>query len=169
MGRRKIDTAIKLWYQHMTDTNTPLFPVPKPLWEELENALMIKSKELIQDIAKTLRQESAPLWKEFRSKTKQLFLVDMNLEDEEYCCSALLCTTKVAHKCQKPTMYGKPYCPEHESYVPSVDVKNKPQVQRLKSEEPLFVDCLTQQVYNLNYERVGYMQGETCYVFEVEG
>lgn len=153
----------------MSDLNKPLFPVPKPLWEELENALMIKSKELIQDIAKTLRQEPGPLWKEFRSKTKQLFLVDTNYEDEEYSCSALLCTASVAHKCRKPTMYGKPYCPEHESYIPNVNLKNKPQVQRLKSEEPFFVDCLTQQVYNLNYERVGYIQGEKCIVFEVEG
>lgn len=154
----------------MSATSTPSFPVPKPLWDELENALMIKSKELIQDIAKTLRQDAAPLWKEFRSKSTKLFLVDMNEEEHDHFCSALLCSTKVAHKCRKPTLFGKQVCPEHEYYVPSADLKNKPQLQRLVYEEDaLFADCLTQQVYNLNYERVGYIQGETCIVFEVEG
>ena len=144
--------------------------VPKPLWDELENVFMIKSKELVQDIAKTLRQDFSVLWKEVRSKKTTLFLVEMEEEQEDYHCSALLSTSKVAHKCRKPTMFGSTYCPEHELFTLSDELKNKPQLQRIKgTEEPLFVDCLTQQVYNLNYERVGYIQNEKCVVFKLEG
>ncbi len=153
----------------MTESKTPAFPVPKPLWEELENALMIKSKELILEISKTLRQDSAPLWKEFRAKKGHVFLVDINQESDDYICNALVCSSKVAHKCRKPSMFGKEYCPEHEHFVLPDELKKRPQLQRIPSEEPLFLDCLTQQVYNLDYERVGYMENKKCIVFELEG
>ena len=153
----------------MTESNTPSFPIPKPLWEELENALMIKSKELIFDIAKTLRQDAATLWKEFRAKKGHVFLVENNQETDEFACSAIVCSSKVAQKCRKPTLFGKSFCPEHEYYVPSEELKKKPQLQRIVSDEPIFLDCLTQQVYNLEYERVGYMENKKCIVFEVEG
>ena len=153
----------------MTEANPPSFPVPKLLWEELENALMIKSKELIYDIAKTLRQEAAPLWKEFRSKKTHVFLVETNEETGEYLCEALVCDMKVAHKCLKPTMFGKNYCPEHEHFVLSEELKKKPQLQRIPSEDTLFLDCLTQQVYNLEYDRIGYLENNKCILFEVEG
>lgn len=152
----------------MPESNTPSFAVPKPLWEELENALMIKSKELIYDIAKTLRQDASPLWKEFRSKKTHLFLVDINKEIDEHVCIALVSSSKVAHKCRKPAMFGKQYCPEHENYILSEQLKKKPQLQCISSDELLFLDCLTQQVYNLEYERIGYLENKKCIVFEVE-
>jgi hypothetical protein len=154
----------------MTELKQPSFPVPKVLWEELENTLMIKSKELVFDIAKTLRVDGNPLWKEFRAQKTHLFLIDSPSEIEEHSCKATLCNSKVAQKCRKPTMFGKWYCPDHEYYVPSEDFKKKPQLQRIpEAEEPLFLDCLTQQVYNENYERVGYIMNQKCFVFEMEG
>lgn len=150
-------------------TDAKQIPVPKLLWDELENVMMTKSKELIQEIAKVLRQDPNILWKEFRSKKSNLFLVDIDHDTDEHQCMALVSTTKVAHRCRKPTLFGKPYCPEHEFFTLTQELKTKPQLQRLScSEEPLFVDCLTQQVYNLHYERVGYIQGEQCILFEIE-
>jgi hypothetical protein len=141
-------------------------PVPKLLWDELENALMIKSKELIYDIAKTLRQDGQTLWKEFRSQKKPVFLVDM--DQEENYCPALITTTKVAHRCRKPAMLGQTYCPEHEFFVMPNEFKHKPQVQRIETDEqPLFIDTLTQQIYTRDYERIGYIQKNKCIVFEV--
>lgn len=151
----------------MTEPNT--LCVPKPLWDELENALMIKSKQLISEIAKVLRQDEKVLLQEFRSKKTNIMLLELDREEEEkYECSALVTTTKVAHLCRRPTLYGKTFCPEHEYFRLPVSMESKPQLQKLKSEEPLFLDSLTQQVYTVDYERVGYITKEKCIVFEVE-
>lgn len=143
--------------------------IPKPLWDELENALMIKSKQLISDIARTLRQDEKQLLQEFRSKQTSLFLLELDREEEEeYECPALVRTTKIAHRCRKPKMYGKPFCPEHEFFTITAELQSKPVLQRITAEEPLFLDTLTQQVYSINHDRIGEMKNEKCIVFEIE-
>lgn len=48
---------------------TTSYPVPKPLWDAFENvAFMVKSKELIKDIAKTLKQPEKTLLDAFKAK-----------------------------------------------------------------------------------------------------
>jgi hypothetical protein len=141
--------------------------VPKLLWDELENALMIKSKELIKDIAKVLRQDEKILYKEYRSKKTNIHLIEFNCQ-EDFECSAFVLDKPIAHKCRKPVLFGKCFCPEHEFFSLPCDAKNKPHLHRIQGEEPLFADTLTQQVYTVNYERVGYLQNNMCFVFEVE-
>lgn len=152
----------------MGEPSAKSIPLPKVLWDELESALMIKSKDLIRDIAKTLRQDEANLLKEFRSKKRQLFLLELERENEEgFQCSALICSSKIAHRCRRPVAYGTKFCPAHEFFTMPNDTLHKPSVQRIEGEE-LFVDTLTQQVYTIDQERVGYMQKEKCIVFKVE-
>ena len=136
-------------------TTQASIPVPKVLWDELENALMIKSKDLVKEIAKVLRQDEKELWKEFRSRKKNLHLVELDSNQEEYECTALVCCKPIAHRCRKPVLFGKPVCPEHEYFTVPAELKSKPQLHRImgSSDEPLFVDSLTQQVYSLYYER----------------
>lgn len=141
--------------------------VPRVLWDELENALMIKSKELIKDIAKVLRQDEKQLLQEFRAKKTQLHLLDNDGEDD-YECTALTSTTAVAHRCRKPVLFGRTVCPEHEFFSLSSEMKSRPQLQRIQYEEPLFLDSLTQQVYGIDYERKGYVQKNRCILFEVD-
>lgn len=143
-------------------------PVPKPLWDELESALMIKAKQLIGDLAKTLRQDEKQLLQEFRAKKTNLFLVDLEMDTDEYYCSAILDTTKVAQKCRKPAMFGQSYCPQHQFFVLPTELQNKARVQRISYEEPLFVDPLTQLVYTSDYERVGSVKNGKCMLFELE-
>lgn len=153
----------------MTDATRNSIAVPKVLWDELENALMIKSKELIRDIAKTLRQEESKLLHEFRSKKTHLHLLELDREEEEqYECQALVCSTAIAHRCRKPVAYGQSHCPAHEFFTMPSDLQSKPRVQRLPGEEPLFVDTLTRQVFTVQQERVGYLENNTCLIFEVE-
>ena len=151
-------------------TSPSSIPVPKVLWDELENALMIKSKELIKEIAKVLRQDEKQLWQEFRSKKTPLHLVETESNQEEYECTGLVCSTPIAHRCRKPVLLGKSVCPEHEYFTLPSDLKSKPQLQRIcgETDEPLFVDSLTQQVYSLFYERKGYLQNNKCILFEIE-
>lgn len=151
-------------------TTVSSIPVPKVLWDELENALMIKSKELIKDIAKVLRQDDKQLWQEFRSKKTLVHLIETESNQEEYQCTALVCKTAVAHRCRKPVLFGKSVCPEHEYFTLSSELKSKPQLQRIggETDEPLFVDSLTQQVYSLSYERKGFITNNKCILFEVD-
>lgn len=143
--------------------------IPKPLWDELENALMIKSKQLISDIAKTLHQDEKLLIQEFRSKKTKLILLELDREEEEhYECPAIVTNTKIAHKCRKSRMYGHHYCPEHEFFTMAPELQAKPTVQRIaSSEDPLFLDTLTQQVYTIDHQRIGYLQNEKCFVFDI--
>lgn len=151
-------------------TSPSSIPVPKVIWDELENALMIKSKELIKEIAKVLRQDEKQLWQAFRSKKTQLHLLELDSNQEDYTCTALVCDTPIAHRCRKPVLFGKSVCPDHEYFTVPAALKSKPQLQRIQgnTEEPLFVDSLTQQVYSIFYERKGYLRHNKCIVFEIE-
>lgn len=142
--------------------------VPKPLWDELESALMIRSKQLISDLARTLHQDEKLLLHAFRSKKTSLFLIDLDPTTEDYSCSAFVTTTKVAHKCRKPTMFGRTVCPQHEYATTRHDLQGSIHLQRIQSEEPLFLDPLTQLVYNIHYERIGYLHNGKCILFEVD-
>lgn len=150
------------------ETKESQIGVPKLLWDELENALMIKSKELIKDIAKVLRQNEKVLYQEFKSKKTSLSLIEFNCA-EEFECSALCLDKPIGHKCRKPVLFGKTYCPEHEFFALSSELKNKPHLYRIQAEYPLFADRMTQQVYSIDYQRVGFLKDTKCFVFEVEG
>jgi hypothetical protein len=142
--------------------------VPKLLWDELESALMIKSKELIRDIAKTLHQSETILLQEFRGKKTSLCLLELERDNEEmFQCCALDFTTPIAHRCRKPVAYGMKFCPSHEFFLMPSDLSNKPRVQRIQGEE-VFVDSLTQQVFTVHQERIGYINNNKCFLFEIE-
>jgi hypothetical protein len=143
--------------------------VPKILWDELENALWIRSKDLIQDISKTLSQDPKPLLQEFRSKKSSLYLIELERDSEEqFECAALETNTSVAHTCRRPVLYGRNYCPCHQFFQSSKEFENKPKLQRIDAEESIFVDTLTSQVYSEKYERIGYLQGTRCILFEIQ-
>lgn len=152
----------------MKEPTLKTVPVPKLFWDELESALMIKSKELIRDIAKTLHQDASILLQEFRSKKTTLCLLELDREEEEeFECCALELTTPIAHRCRKPVAYGMKFCPAHEFFTMPNHISTKPNMQRIQGEE-LFVDTLTQQVYTVQQERVGYIGGKKCCVFEID-
>lgn len=145
------------------------YPVPKPLWDALENVLMVKSKELIKDIARTLKQPEKPLLDAFKAKKHSFHLVDMeDPSDNKFQCEALVCSSAVAHRCRKPVLFGQKMCPEHELWkMPSVS--QKPIVNRIQTcdGDVYFVDNLM-NVYTADFERVGTFQDGILTLFEVE-
>jgi hypothetical protein len=145
------------------------YPIPKPLWDALENVLMVKSKDLIKDIAKTLHQSEKPLLDAFKAKKQKFHLVDMeDPTDNKFECEAILCESAVAHRCRKPVLLGQKMCPSHEFWKqPTLGVK--PVVQRIKTDEgeTYFVDTLT-NVYTIGFDRVGSFQDGVLTVFEID-
>lgn len=147
---------------------TTSYPIPKPLWDALENVLMVKSKELIKDLALALHQSEKPLLEAFKAKKHSFHLVDFtDPSSEATLCTALVSEHAVAHRCRKPPLLGKSVCPEHE-WTPPAAVTQKLQLQRLvlPDGETYFVDTLT-NVYTVDFERVGQLQGDTLILFEV--
>lgn len=150
----------------MQDINS--IPISKLLWDELENALMIKSRELIKDIARTLKQDEKPLLQAFREKKTKIHLVEIE-ENENHKCNGLNMQTNIAQKCAKPTLLGKCYCPEHEFFTLTPEMKKKPQLLRIQNEEleePLFLDSSTNILYSSNYEKKGFLEEGKCVIFE---
>jgi hypothetical protein len=148
---------------------TKSIPIPKPLWDALENVLMVKSKELIKDIAKTLNQSEKPLLEAFKAKKHSFHLLDLSdPTDEVFQCQAILCTSAVAHRCRKPVLYGQCLCPAHEFYkAPHLD--SKPTLQRLQTEtgDVYFINdegC----VYDKDYQRVGTYKDNTLFLFTLD-
>lgn len=156
----------------MENTKHSTYPVYKHCWDALEAALMAKSRELIKDIAKTLRQDEKVLMTAFREKKKNLYLVEMTDPTEErFQCDALQTTTAVAHRCRKPVMYGERFCPAHRFWTMPDQVTHKPELHHIRGPdgETFYLDTLTQQVYNVHYERIGYKQDDKLCIFHVEG
>ncbi len=145
------------------------YPVPKPLWDALENVLMVKSKELIKDIARTLKQPEKPLLDAFKANKHAFHLIDMeDPSNNTFECEALLCQSAVAHRCRKPVLLGQKVCPEHELWK-MPPVSQKPIVKRIKTFEgdTYFVDSLM-NVYTAEFERVGTFQDGVLTLFEIE-
>jgi hypothetical protein len=148
---------------------TKSYPIPKPLWDAIENILSVKSKELIKDIAKTLHQPEKPLLDAFKAKKHTFHLVDMEEPTgNKFECEALVCTTAVAHRCRKPVLLGQTRCPEHE-FCKQPTLGAKPILTRLKTDDGdiYFVDSLM-NVYTENFERVGSFQDGVLTLFELE-
>ena len=147
---------------------TSSYPIPKPLWDAIENVLLAKSNDLIRDIAKTLNQPPRPLLDAFKAKKHTFHLVD-TAESTQQECQAVLQEHAVAHRCRKPVLLGQQVCPEHQWWkMPTVS--QKPVVRRVKTSEgeTYFVDSL-QNVYTIDFERIGQLQEDnTIVLFEVE-
>lgn len=145
------------------------YPVPKPLWDALENVLSVKSKCLIKDIAKTLNQSEKPLLEAFKARKHTFHLVDMNdPTDDKFECEALVSQHAVAHRCRKPVLFGKTKCPEHE-FSNTATPTNKPAFRRVvtDTEDIYFVDNLN-NAYTADCKRVGYLEENRIVMFEVE-
>ena len=145
------------------------YPVPKPLWDALENVLTVKSKELIKDIAKTLKQSEKPLLDAFKANKPLLHLVEMDdPTDNKFECEALVCSSAVACRCRKPVLFGQKVCPEHELYKAPV-LSNKPVVKRMKTSEgeTYFVDNLM-NVYTADFEQIGTLQDGVLTLFTID-
>jgi hypothetical protein len=144
------------------------YPIPKPVWDALENVLLAKSRELIKDIAKTLHQSEKPLLEAFKANKHTFHLLDMtDPTDEKFQCEAVICDKAVAHRCRKPVILGEVFCPEHEFHKAPA-MPSRPQVTRLKTADGqiYFVDTL-RNVYTAEYERVGTYEDGTLTLFEV--
>ncbi len=148
---------------------TKSYPIPKPLWDAIENVLMVKSRELLKDIASTLGQPEKPLLEAFKAKKHTFHLLESSddLEDTHE-CEATLCTHAVAHRCRKATLLGQKVCPEHEFYkAPVLGVK--PVLQRIRTHEgeTYFIDNI-QNVYTVDFQLVGTFSENTVTLFEIE-
>lgn len=150
----------------MTSSSTP---IPKPLWDALENVLMVKSRELIKDIAKTLHQPDKPLLDAFKAKKLQFHLVDLtDPTDGNLQCDALLCGSAVAHRCRKPVLFGKCRCPEHEFHT-NPSLGGKPVLQRIETPEgeAYFVDT-NNNIFTKDLTLIGHFDGSTITLFDIE-
>jgi hypothetical protein len=144
------------------------YPIPKPLWDAIENVLLAKSNELIKDIAKSLNQPPRPLLDAFKAKKHTFHLVE-TAEEGQTECQALVQDHAVAHRCRKPVLLGQNVCPEHQWWTMPA-VSQKPVLRRLKTPEgeTYFVDSL-QNVYTVDFERIGQLQEDnTIILFEIE-
>ena len=145
------------------------YPIPKPLWDAVENVLMVKSKELIKDIAKSLHQSEKPLWEAFKAKKHTFHLLDMeDPTDNKFECEALLCSSAVAHRCRKPVLFGRKVCPEHE-FTKKPVLETKPFVKRITTPEgeTYFMDN-DSNVYTLEFQPVGVMKDNTLILFIID-
>lgn len=144
-------------------------PVNRILWESLESVLLAQSKELMREIAKTLKQPEKPLLDAFKKEIKNMYLVDLSEPTEEkFLCEALLSETEVAQRCRKPVVYGEKFCPCHTNWSLSPTFSRIPSLRRVKVEEDVYFLCeLTQTVYSPAYERIGFVENNRIVLFEV--
>lgn len=147
-------------------------PVQRSLWESLEALLLHESKRLVEDIAKTLRQDPKLLWNEIRKEKMTAYMVDCSEPTaERFLCTALTHTSAVALRCRKPVIFGTSMCPEHQGWQMPPACERKPQLRRIVSEEDTvyYLDELTSFIYDKDYQRCGLKQGDKVILFEVEG
>jgi hypothetical protein len=145
-------------------------PVNRILWESLESVLLAQSKELMRDIAKTLKQPEKPLMDAFKKEIKNVFLVDLSdPTDEKFLCEALLDDTEVAQRCRKAVVYGEKFCPLHTHWCAPSTLTRIPSLRRIKtSDGDVYFLCeLTQTVYSQSYERVGFFSKNQINLFEI--
>jgi len=154
----------------MAQATMATLPVNRILWESLESVLLAQSKELMRDIAKTLKQPEKPLMDAFRKEIKNVYLVDLSEPtDEKFLCEALLDDTEVAQRCRKAVVFGEKFCPCHTHWSMPLSLTRVPSLRRLKtSDGDIYFLCeLTQNIYSQSYERIGFFEKNRIVLFEV--
>lgn len=151
-------------------------PFPKPLLDALDSMFSAKSRELIKDIAKTLRQDEKKLMQAFRAKKRELYMIDMeDPTNEKFKCLALNPHTEVAQRCGQPVVYGDKYCPQHCGWREEDHYQNLPILEKVvvldedtEEKQTFFRDALTRNLYNERYERIGFESDTKQWVFSIE-
>lgn len=152
------------------------FPFPKPLWDAIDSIFSAKSRELIKDIAKTLQADEKKLQQAFRSKKREMYLVDMTEPtNERFQCQALDPTTKVVQRCCKPVVFGEIHCPHHHGWKEDVELQILPQLEKVvvvdedtDRKEKVFLDKEIGNLYNEDYEYIGFETTAKRYLFIVD-
>lgn len=143
--------------------NVSAFPFPKPLWDAIDSIFSAKSRELIKDIAKTLHADEKQLQQAFRSKKREMYLVDMNEPtNEKFQCQALDPTTRIAQRCSKPVVFGEVFCPQHHGWKEDVEVQILPVLEKVvvvdeetDEKRKIFRDASSRLMYNQHFECLG--------------
>ena len=151
-------------------------PFPKPLWDAIDSIFSAKSRELIKDIAKTLHVDEKKLQQAFRSKKREMYLVEMNEPtNERFQCQALDPTTRVAQRCLKPVVFGEVFCPQHHGWKEDVELQILPELEKVivvdedtDEKRKFFRGKDTKDLYNEHYERIGFETDTKICIYVVE-
>jgi hypothetical protein len=149
------------------------YPVYEPMWDAFQQVLLKESKRLAEDIAKALGVPEKPLKDALAKKRKQsAYLIELCEPTEtRFQCEALVETTNVAQRCRGAVVYGDRFCPCHIGWNMPETLKSRPTLRRLvgcERDAVYFVDNLTQQLYDTDYRRVGTVNEQKAYVFEID-
>lgn len=131
---------------------------------------MAQSKRLIHDIAEVLQEDEKKLWNTFRLDKMNTYIVDMEEPTSEvFKCQAYTQDKAISILCSKPVLFGEKCCPEHRGWVLPPEYKNKAKFRKIITDDgDYYMSPLTQDVYDRDYKKVGYMKDETLVLFEIE-
>jgi hypothetical protein len=132
----------------MTETR---FSVPSYLWISLEATLQAESRKLVKEIAATLGQNEAVLWKEVSKEKLSAYLIDMtDPTNETQQCIGYTLESIVQKPCTNPVIFGKKTCPYHVNTIIKKPDSSLPKYRRLKyfdeEEKVCYVNSSTNDV-----------------------
>lgn len=113
------------------DGHVSKLPVPLFIWDSLMATMKHQSRKLTEDIAKSLGQDPAALWKEISKQNFEAYLVDMTEPtDEKFLCQSYCSCGLIEKPCKKPVIFGQKYCAEHSS---KPQIRPSIQLQKLRT------------------------------------
>jgi hypothetical protein len=149
-------------------------PIPAILFDSLEATLQASMRLLVKDIAASLRESDAPLWKAIKDKKVAPYIFEESADkDIDMRCPYMTQggdTPAIIKPCGQPVIWssGIRRCPEH-AHSPIIRYPSRlPSVRILDHTPPMFVSE-DNTVYDGEMNPVGQYDGATqnLYLFKV--
>jgi len=143
-----------------------VYPIQRSLWESLDAILFSKGMALAKDIAAELNLPAKPLIASLNTQERGKFLLIPDEEGHLYQCSALIKSGAVWMRCRCPNLKPAPsICSAHEKKS-VLDMPGLRSVKRLIADGKTYI-VENKQVYTVNGEQCGILNGSRLILFEI--
>jgi hypothetical protein len=133
-------------------------PLPRIIYDTIENVLEAQIHRLALDIAKTLGVSEKPLLQELKKEKITTYILDESCIEDIYelQCKAYVKNKHVYLPCDQPILYKKNFCLAHlEKHLLKEDINNNERLYVLYQDNIKYYCDIDNKVYDTDFNKIG--------------
>lgn len=145
-------------------------PVPRIIYESIEDALMSQVRKLAIDICKTLNVNEKPLIDSIKKDKISLYTIDDANESylEDCRCKAYEKIEHVYVPCSDLVVYKKDYCVKHMTdHITKAQVSQNEILYILNIDNMKYYRDKNNNVYNSEFKKIGFYNSSNQTIYEL--
>jgi len=144
-------------------------PLPRIIYDTIENVLEAHIRRLAVDIAKTLDVDVKPLLQELKKDKVYAYILDDSCIEDIHTlqCKAYVKTKNIYAPCDQPLVYKKDFCVTHlEKHIVKDDIKNNEVLYVLYQDNIKYYYDINNKVYDSDFNKIGIYNASTKTIIE---